>query len=193
MFKKYLLSLLFILSLSVICVSIKAQNCKPDKETIDKFTKQKVAFYNYDLKDGKVSLDVMFSLAVVNDTSIVAIVSFMRDVNEKNSALQPLKISKGQSLFIANETSNIELKCVQDALSAQKRGTMDQNHVILTITANYIVTPKDLEILSKEVFSDIQIRFDQTNPFTGKFKKKIAEKIKNDVECLLPSLQKSSK
>lgn len=193
MITKNVLKFIILASSCFFCLDINAQSCKPDKESIDKFTKRKVAVYDYDLKDGKVSLIVTFKIVVVDDTIIIGYISYHRDVDEKTASLQPIKISKGQSMFLANENSNIELKCMDDALSTQSVNLLDQKNVTSEINARYMIRFQDLEMLSKEIFSDIQIKFDQTNPLIAKFKKKVAEKLKRDMECLLAVLHKSSK
>lgn len=187
---KVLSKIAIVLIFGVLCFNSKAQDCKPDKEVIDKFTKQKTAVYNYDVKDSKVTLSCTFSIVVINDTTVAAVVSFTRVTGDKASSLQPLKISKGQSMFLANDQASVALQCLQDAASSQRPSILSSDETVLTITAVYAVGLKDLETLSKEVLTDFQVRFDQTSPYTAHIKKKHAEKMKIDAACLFKTLNK---
>jgi hypothetical protein len=182
--------LLSISPVSEVC----AQNCKPDKSVNDKFTRQKYDSYNYDLKGtwnvfSDVSTATVFSFVVVADTQIVAWLNYKQTASKNQRDMQPIRISKGNELYLANDAASVKLICASDAISKSKTDIISGN-ISQTFNAEYVLPIADLETFSQQVFDQVLINLDGTPGQKANIKKKDAEKMEADAKCLLAKFKK---
>ncbi len=183
------------LALTFIFNTAKAQNCKPDQSVNDKFTREKYDYYNYDLK-GKwnilwnTSTSATFSFAIVNNTAIIAVLTFKQSANKHQRDLNPLKISKGDEFYLANDAISVKLICRADAISKNKTDILNGN-INQTLAAEFELPIADLETFSKNVFDQVLINFDGMPGQKANIKKKDAAKMQTDAVCLLAKFKKS--
>jgi len=142
------------------------QNCKPDKSTNDKFTRQKYDYYNYDLKGtwnilSDVSTTTVFSFVIVSDTQIVASLNYKQVAPKSQREMQPIKISKGNELYLANDAASVKLICASDAISKSKLDILSEN-ISQTFNAEYVLSIADLATFSQQVFDQVLINLDGT-------------------------------
>jgi hypothetical protein len=173
---------------------VTGQNCKPDQSVNDKFTRQKYDLYNYDLK-GKWNIlfntttSEVFSFAVASDTQLVAILTFKQSASKDQRDLNPLKISKGAELYLANDAASVKLICDGDAVAKNKTDILNGN-INQTLTAEFTLPINDLETFSKQVFDQVLITFDGMPGQKANIKKKDAAKMQTDAVCLLTKFKK---
>lgn len=174
---------------------VTAQDCKPDKSVNDKFTREKYDYYNFDLRSTSnfltnTSTSSTFSFAVVNDTAIIAILTFKQTADKHQRNLNPLAISKGSELYIANDAASVKLICRANAVSKNKDDILSGN-VKQTLAAEFELPISALETLSKNVFDQFLINFDGTPGQKADIKKKDATKMEEVAQCLLTKFKKS--
>ncbi|MEO7044191.1 MAG: hypothetical protein ABI091_02705, partial [Ferruginibacter sp.] len=133
-------------------MKLEAQDCKPDKTVNDKFTRAKYDYYNFDLKSTNnfltnTSTSATFSFAVVNDTAIIAVLTFKQIADKHQRDLNPLAISKGSELYIANDAASIKLICRANAVSKNKNDILSGN-INQTLAAEFELPIADLETFS---------------------------------------------
>lgn len=173
---------------------VAAQDCKPDKTVNDKFTREKYDYYNFDLKSTdnfltNTATSSTFSFAVVNDTAIIAILTFQQTADKHQRNLNPLAISKGSELYIANDAASVKLICKANAVSKNKDDILSGN-VKQTLAAEFELPVSALETLSKNVFDQFLINFDGVSGQKANIKKKEATKMEVDAQCLLTKFKK---
>ena len=173
---------------------VVAQNCKPDKTVNDKFTRAKYDYYNFDLKSTSnfltnTSTRATFSFAIMNDTAIIAVLTFMQSADKYQKNLNPLKISKGSELYIANDAASVKLICRADAVAKNKTDILSGN-INQTLAAEFELPIADLETFSKNVFDQLLISFDGMPGQKANIRKKQAMKMQEDAQCLLTKFKK---
>lgn len=174
---------------------VAAQDCKPDKTVNDKFTREKYDYYNFDLKAKwnmltNTSTSATFSFAVVNDTAIVAVLTFKQIADRHQRNLNPLAISKGSELYIANDAASVKLICKANAVSKNKDDILSGN-INQTLAAEFELPIADLETFSKNVFDQVLINFDGMPGQKADIKKKDATKMEAVAQCLLTKFKKN--
>ena len=174
---------------------VTAQDCKPDKSVNDKFTREKYDYYNFDLKSTSnlltnTSTSATFSFAVVNDTAIIAVLTFKQTADKHQRNLNPLAISKGSELYIANDAASVKLICKANAVSKNKDDILSGN-INQTVAAEFELPVSALETLSKNVFDQFLINFDGMPGQKANIRKKEATKMEEDAQCLLVKFKKN--